>query len=42
MRIEKLLEKLPQGACVLLSSPEDMRYYASFTGEGYVLLSESE
>lgn len=42
MRIEKLLEKLPQGACILLSAPEDMRYYASFTGEGYVLLSETE
>lgn len=42
MRIRKLLEKLPQGGAVLLSAPEDMFYFAGFTGEGWVLISETE
>ena len=41
MRIQKLLEAIGKDALVMLSSSADMRYYAGFTGEGYVLLSQS-
>ncbi len=40
MRIQNLLSRLPEKAVIMLSDPADMRYYASFSGEGYVLLSE--
>lgn len=41
MRIQKLLSTLPEKSIIMLSSPADMQYYAGFTGEGYVLLSDS-
>lgn len=41
MRITSLLSRLPSDDFILLSAPEDMRYYANFSGEGYVLLSKS-
>ena len=41
MRLEKLMEQLPAGSAMLLSAPEDMFYFSGFTGEGYVLLSET-
>lgn len=42
MRITALLSKIPPHEYILLSTPEDMRYYSGFTGEGYVLLSEPD
>ncbi|MBQ7040089.1 MAG: aminopeptidase P family protein [Clostridia bacterium] len=42
MRITTLLSKIPKGEYVLLSSPEDMRYFSGFSGEGYVLISDSD
>ena len=42
MRIITLLSKIPKGEYVLLSAPEDMRYFSGFSGEGYVLISDSE
>lgn len=42
MRIKELFSKLNKEGYVLLSSPQNMRYYVNFTGEGYVLLSSGE
>ena len=39
-RIEKLLENLPKGSAVYLTDSEDMLYYAAFSGEGAVVVSE--
>ena len=42
MRIKELFSNLKKEGYVFLSSPCNMRYYANFTGEGYVLLSLNE
>ncbi|MBR3943203.1 MAG: aminopeptidase P family protein [Clostridia bacterium] len=41
MRIQKLFDSIDKNAFIVLSAPPDMQYYANFTGEGYVLLSQS-
>ena len=41
MRIQKLLDSINHDAVIMLSASADMQYYANFTGEGYVLLSQS-
>ena len=41
IRIEKLLKSLPQGNAIYLTDAEDMLYYASFSGEGAVVISDS-
>lgn len=42
MRINKLNRLFENDSWLLLSTSEDMRYFASFTGEGFVLLSKKE
>jgi len=42
IRIERLLKNCPKGSAMYLTDPEDMFYYASFTGEGAVLISEDK
>ena len=41
-RIEKLLNNLPEKGACYITAPEDMLYYASFTGEGAVVISENK
>lgn len=42
MRIKSLLSRIPIDDFILLSAPEDMLYYANFSGEGYVLVSKTQ
>lgn len=39
-RTDKLLKSLPQGNAIYLTDAEDMLYYASFSGEGAVVISD--
>ena len=39
-RIEKLLETQDKGSAIYLTDAEDMLYYASFSGEGAVVISD--
>ncbi len=41
-RIEKLLKICPKDSAFYITDPEDMLYYASFSGEGGVLISEDK
>ncbi len=42
MRIKELFSKLNKKGYILLNTPQNMKYYVGFTGEGYVLLSLNE
>lgn len=41
-RIDRLLKVCPKGNAMYLTDPEDMLYYASFTGEGAVVIAEDK